>query len=61
VHSGLAHTAEVTAANVTDVSALPHLLREDDRAVFGDKGDVNNKLKQVVVLGQGGRAGRLHE
>ena len=46
VHSGLAHTVSVTAANASDISQLPHLLREDDRAVFGDKGYVNNELKR---------------
>jgi IS5 family transposase len=44
--SGLVHTVGVTAANVADVSGLPHLLREDDQAVFGDKGYVNNELKR---------------
>lgn len=38
VHSGLVHTVSETPANVADVSVLPHLLREDDRAVFGDAG-----------------------
>jgi len=46
VNSGLAHTVSVTPANVSDVSQLPHLIREDDRAVFGDKGYVNNDLKR---------------
>jgi IS5 family transposase len=43
--SGLVHTVGVTPAHVADVTALPHLLREEDRALFGDKGYVNNKLK----------------
>jgi IS5 family transposase len=42
----LAHTVSVTPANASDISQLPHLLREDDRAVFGDKGYVNNDLKR---------------
>jgi len=46
-HSGLAHTVSVTSANVADVTEFPHLLREDDRAVFGDKGYVNNSFKQA--------------
>jgi IS5 family transposase len=46
VNSGLAHTVSVTPANASDISQLPHLLREDDRAVFGDKGYVNNDLKR---------------
>lgn len=48
VNSGLAHTVSVTAANASDVSQLPSLLREDDRAVFGDKGYVNNDLKRAA-------------
>jgi IS5 family transposase len=48
VNSGLAHTVGVSAANVSDVSQLPQLIREDDRAVFGDKGYVNNKLKHAA-------------
>ena len=46
VQSGLAHTVGVTAANTAYVSALPHLIRADDRTVFGDKGYVDNKLKR---------------
>ena len=48
VDSGLAHTVSVTPANASDVSQLPHLLREDDRAVFGDKGYVNNQFKRAA-------------
>jgi IS5 family transposase len=46
VDSGLAHTVSVTSANASDISQLPYLLREDDRAVFGDKGYVNNQIKR---------------
>jgi IS5 family transposase len=46
VDSGLAHTVSVTSANTSDISQLPCLLREDDRAVFGDKGYVNNQIKR---------------
>jgi IS5 family transposase len=46
VNSGLAHTVSVTPAHVPDVKVLPDLLREDDRAVFGDKGYVDNRLKR---------------
>ncbi|GHU18074.1 hypothetical protein FACS189475_02960 [Betaproteobacteria bacterium] len=46
VQSGLVHTVGVTAANTADISALPHLLRKEDRAVFGDKGYVNNQFKR---------------
>lgn len=48
VNSGLAHTVAVTAANEADVSQLPNLLREDDQAVFGDKGYVDNSLKRAA-------------
>lgn len=48
VDSGLAHTVSVTPANVSDISQLPDLLREDDRAVFGDKGYVDNRLKRAA-------------
>ncbi len=46
VNSGLVHTVAVTPANASDISQLPYLLREDDRAVFGDKGYVNNRYKR---------------
>ena len=48
VNSGLAHTVAVTTANEADVSQLPNLLREDDRAVFGDKGYVDNRVKRAA-------------
>jgi IS5 family transposase len=48
VNSGLAHTVSVTPANASAVSQLPCLLREDDRAVFGDRGYVNNTLKRAA-------------
>ena len=45
VDSGLVHTVSVTPANTSDISQMPDLLREDDRAVLGDKGYVNNTFK----------------
>lgn len=48
VNSGLAHTVSVTPANASDISQMPNLLREDDRAVFGDKGYVNNTFKRLA-------------
>ncbi len=48
VNSGLMHTVSVTPANGSDINQLPHRVREDDRAVFGDKGYVNKKLKGLV-------------
>ena len=48
VISGFVHTVSVTAANVSDINQLPHLVREDARAVFGEKGYVNNTLKRLA-------------
>jgi IS5 family transposase len=48
VDSGLAHTVSVTPANVADITELPNLLREDDRAVFGDAGYVNDHYKRAA-------------
>ena len=48
VNSGMVHTVSVTPANVPDINELPNLLREDDRAVFGDKGYVNNVFKRAA-------------
>ena len=36
--SGVAHTVGVTTAKVHDAKVIAHLIREEDRAVFGDKG-----------------------
>jgi IS5 family transposase len=44
--SGLVHTAGVTTGKVHDAKVMDNLIREDDRAVFGDKGYVNEKKKQ---------------
>src|SRR5699024_10516917 len=41
------HTTSVTPANVADIKGLPRLLREDNCALFGDKGYVNNQLKRA--------------
>ena len=48
VNSGVVHTVSVTPANASDISQLPNLLREDDRAVFGDAGYVHNGLKRAA-------------
>lgn len=48
LNSALAHTASVTPANASDISELPRLLREHDRAVFADKGYVNNAIKRAA-------------
>lgn len=47
-NSGLAQTVSATQANAPDNSQLPDLLREDDWAVFGDKGHVHNTLKRAA-------------
>ncbi len=48
VDSGLAHTVLVTTANVVDITQLHNLLREDDQAVFGDAGYVNDHYKRAA-------------
>ena len=48
VDSGVVHTVSVTPANVADVTELPNLLREDDRAVFGDAAYANNPYKRAA-------------
>ena len=63
-NSGAAHTVSVTPANTPDISQLPYLLREDGRAVFGDKVYVNNaRALCAQTLGGWGarsRAARRH-
>ena len=44
--SGLVHTVEITTAKEHDITRLPKLVREDDRAVFGDKGYFSDSLKR---------------
>jgi len=44
--SGLSHTVQVTTAREHDVTMLPNLVREDDRAVFGDKGYFSDDRKR---------------
>ena len=48
IHSGVVHTVSVTPANVADINQLPQLLREDDRAVLGDAGYVQNEFKRAA-------------
>ena len=36
--SGLVHTAGVTTGKVHDAKVMDRLIREDDAAVYGDKG-----------------------
>ncbi len=46
MNSGAVHTVSVTPANASDIGQLPNVLRENDRAVFGDAGYVHDKLKR---------------
>lgn len=46
--SGLVHTAGVTTGSVHDAKVMDNLIREDDRAVFADKGYVNEKKKRAA-------------
>ena len=48
VDSGVVHTVSVTPAHVADVTELPNLLREDDRAVFGDAVYVNDHYTRAA-------------
>ncbi len=48
VSSGTVHTVSVTPANAPDISEMPNLLREDDRAVFGDAAYVNKDFKRAA-------------
>ena len=46
--SGLVHAAGVTTGSVHDAKVMDHLIREDGRAVFGDKGYVNEAKKRAA-------------
>jgi transposase, IS5 family len=46
--SGLVHTVGVTTARTHDAKVIDQLIREDDEAIFGDKGYVNEKLKAAA-------------
>ena len=48
VRSGLVHTAGVTTGKVHDAKVMDNLIRADDRAVFADKGYVNEKKKRAA-------------
>jgi IS5 family transposase len=47
-HSGLVHTVGVTTASDHDSSVASELIREGDRAVFGDKGYYNDQTKRAA-------------
>ena len=46
--SGLVHTAGVTTGSVHDAKVMYRLIREDDRAVYGDKGYVSAEKKRAA-------------
>ena len=46
--SGLVHTVGITTASDHDNSVIGELIREDDRAVFGDKGYSNDQTKRAA-------------
>ncbi len=54
VQSGLIHTVGVTTAKTHDAKVTDQLIRDDDKAIFGDKGYVSDKLKKSST-----RSGRL--
>ena len=41
----------VTTGKVHDVKVMANLTREDDRAVYGDKGYGSNEKRSVVAVG----------
>jgi len=47
-NSGLIHTVGITTASDHDSRVIGELVREDDRAVFGDKGYYNDQIKQAA-------------
>ena len=46
--SGLVHTAGVTTGKVHDAKVMANLIREDDTAVYGDKGYASEKKKRAA-------------
>lgn len=46
--SGLVHTARMTTGRVHDAKVMDQLIREDDQAVFADKGYVSEKKKRAA-------------
>ena len=46
--SGLVHTAGVTSGNVLDAMVLERLIRDDDAAIYGDKGYASGAKKRAA-------------
>ncbi len=59
--SGSVHTAGAATGKVHDAKVMDRLIREDDKAVFADKGYVNEKAKRAarkaggLLGGKGGK------
>src|SRR6201993_1615185 len=47
--SGLVHTAGVTSGSVHDAKVMDNLIREDDRAVYGDKGYASEAKRRLAA------------
>jgi len=47
--SGLVHTAGVTTGKVHDAKVMDRLIREDDEAVYGDKGYASDEKKRAAA------------
>src|SRR5882757_7769283 len=46
--SGLVHSAGVTSGNVHDAKLMDRLIRDDDTAVYGDKGYASDAKKRAA-------------
>ena len=46
--SGLVHTAGVTTGRVHDAKVMTNLIREDDTAVYGDKGYASDAMRRAA-------------
>ena len=46
--SGLVHTAGVTTGKVHDAKVMTILIRENDKAVYGNKGYASDKKKDAA-------------
>src|SRR5262245_62195105 len=56
--SGLVHTAGVTTGKVNDAKVMANLVREDDTAVYGDKGYASDAKKSAAQAAGVKRRGR---
>ena len=51
--SGLVHTAGVTTGKVHDAKVMANLIREDDAAVYGDRGYASDEKKRAAEAADG--------